>query len=69
MARTTKHRRLVFSRSEQRAIVITALTIVPNVWQVYRCIGMRIGVSYGTIWNIAKAKGIELVHLRARGDE
>ena len=63
---TTKSRGKVppiFSRTEQRAIVIEALGIVPNVWQVYRCLGKRIGVSYGTIWNIAKAEGIELIHV------
>ena len=45
---------LVFSRTEQRAIVIEALGIVPNVWQVYRClewapgIAERIGVAVAT---------------------
>jgi hypothetical protein len=57
---------LVFSRAEQRSIVIAALGIVPNVWQVYRCLGKRIGVSYGTIWNIARAEGISLIRLDHR---
>ena len=62
MARKSRDtNRLVFSRREQRAIVIEALTILPNVLQVYRCLGERIGVSYRTIWNIAKAEGIKLV--------
>jgi hypothetical protein len=59
-------KRPVFSRAEQRAIVIEALGIVPNVWQVYRCVGNRIGVSYGAIWNIAKAEGIKLIHVNRR---
>jgi hypothetical protein len=29
---------------------------LPNVQQVYRCLGTRIGVSYGTIWSIAIAR-------------
>jgi hypothetical protein len=37
--------RPVFTKAEQRAIVVEALGIVPNVWQVYRCVGKRIGVS------------------------
>ena len=62
MARKSRDtNRLVFSRREQRAIVIEALTILPNVLQVYRCLGERIGVSYRTIWNFAKAEGIKLV--------
>jgi hypothetical protein len=56
----------IFSRTEQRAIVIEALGILPNVWQVYRCLGKRIGVSYGAIWNIAKAEGIELMRVDRR---
>jgi hypothetical protein len=66
---TTKSRgkeQPVLSRTEQRAIVIEALGIVPNVLQVYRCLGKRIGVSYGTIWNIAKAEGIELTRVDGR---
>jgi hypothetical protein len=30
--------RPVFTKAEQRAIVVEALGIVPNVWQVYRCV-------------------------------
>ena len=64
MARATRQKReLVFSRIEQRAIVREALKILPNVLEIYRCLGKRIGVSYGTIWNIAKAEGIELIRL------
>jgi hypothetical protein len=29
---------LIFSRTEQRAIVIEVLKILPNVWQVYRSV-------------------------------
>jgi hypothetical protein len=58
--------RPVFTKAEQRAIVIEALGIVPNVWQVYRCVGKRIGVSYGTIWNIAKTEGTKLIHVDRR---
>jgi hypothetical protein len=31
-------KRPVFTKDEQRAIVIEALGILPNVWQVYRCL-------------------------------
>ena len=59
-------KRPVFSRMEQRAILIEALGILPNVWQAYRFLGKRIGVSYGAIWNIAKAEGIKLVRVDRR---
>ena len=62
----TGGRLLVFSRSEQRAIVIEALKILPNARQVHLCLGKRIGVSYGTIWNIARAEGIELIRIDRR---
>jgi hypothetical protein len=65
MARVTRQKP-VFSRPEQRAIVLEALKILPNVWQVYRSLGKRIGISYGTIWNVAKAEGIELIRLDRR---
>lgn len=52
---------LVYSRAEQRAIVIEALRILPNVWHVHQRLGKLIGVSYGTIWKIAKAERIELI--------
>jgi len=52
---------LVYSRLEQHAIIVQALGIFPNVWVVYNYVGQRIGVSYGSIWNIAKAEGIELI--------
>jgi hypothetical protein len=52
---------LVYSRTEQRAIVIEALRIFPNVWQVYQRLGKLIGVSYGAIWSIARDEGIELI--------
>jgi hypothetical protein len=57
---------LVYSRTEQRAIVVEALRIFPNVWQVYQRLGKLIGVSYATIWNIAKAESIELIRFRRR---
>ena len=66
---TTKSRGkepLVFSRTEQRAIVTEALGILPNFLRVYRCLGKRIGVSYGTIWNIAKDEGIKLIRVDRR---
>jgi hypothetical protein len=50
---------LVYSRPEQRAIIVEALGIFPNVWVVYNYVGKRIGVSYGSIWNIAKAEGVK----------
>ena len=56
----------IFSRTEQRAIVIEALGILPNVWQAYRCVGKHLGVSYGAIWNIAKSEGIKLIHVDRR---
>jgi hypothetical protein len=52
---------LVYSRPEQRAIIVEALSIFPNVWVVYNYVGKRLSVSYGSIWNIAKAKGIKLI--------
>jgi hypothetical protein len=67
MARVTRQKRWpVFSRPEQRAIVLEALKILPNVLQVYRYLGKRIGISYGTIWNVAKAEGIELIRFDRR---
>ena len=56
--------RPVFTKAEQRAIVIEALGIVPKVWQVYRSVGKRIGARYGTIWNIAKSEGTQLIDAR-----
>ena len=56
-----KNKPLVYSRTEQRAIVIEALGIFPNVRQVHLRLGKLIGVSYGTIWNIARDEGIELI--------
>ena len=64
--RNRRRRTPVFSRTEQRAIILEGLRILPNVWQVYRCLGKRIGVSYGTIWNVAKAEGIELIGIDRR---
>jgi hypothetical protein len=40
---------LVYSRPEQRAIIVQALGIFPNVWVVYNYVGKRLGVSYGSI--------------------
>ena len=57
---------LVYSRPEQRAIIVQALGIFPNVWVVYNYVGKRIGVSYGSIWNIARAEGIELIRFDRR---
>jgi hypothetical protein len=57
---------LVYSRPEQRAIIVQALGIFPNVWVVYNHVGKRIGVSYGSIWNIAKAEGIPLIRFDRR---
>lgn len=51
----------VYSRPEQRAIIVEALGIFPNVWVVYNYVGKRLGVSYGSIWNIAKAEGIKRI--------
>ena len=58
--------RACFYAPQQRAIVLEALKIFPNVGKFYRCLGKRIGVSYGTIWNMAKAKGIELIRVDRR---
>jgi len=65
---------MIFSRPEQRAIVIEALKVFPNVWVVYQHLGKLIGISYGTVWNIAKAEGIKLIRKHAltaalRGEE
>lgn len=57
---------LVYLRPEQRAIIIQALGIFPNVWVVYNYVGKRIGVSYGSIWNIARAEGVELIRFDRR---
>jgi hypothetical protein len=46
--------------------VIEALTIFPNVWLVYRKLGKLIGVSYGAIWNIARAENIKLIRFDPR---
>ena len=51
----------VYSRPEQRAIIVQALGIFPNVWVVYNYVGKPLGVSYGSIWNIAKAEGIKRI--------
>jgi hypothetical protein len=57
---------LVYSRPEQRAIIVEALGIFPNVWVVYNYVGKRVGVSYGSIWNIARAEGIKLIRFESR---
>ena len=57
---------LVYSRPEQRAIIVEALGIFPNVWVVYNYVGKRLGVSYGSIWNIARAEGIKLIRFESR---
>jgi hypothetical protein len=57
---------LVYSRPEQRAIIVQALGIFPNVWVVYNYMGKRIGVSYGAVRNIAIAEGIKLIHFHPR---
>src|SRR5467141_1976718 len=57
---------LVYSRPEQRAIIVQALGIFPNVWVVYNYVGKRLGVSYGSIWNIARAEGIKLIRFDHR---
>lgn len=57
---------LVYSRPEQRAIIVEALVIFPNVWIVYNYVGKRLGVSYGSIWNIARAEGIKLIRFERR---
>ena len=57
---------LVYSRPEQRAIIVEALGIFPNVWVVYNYMGKRIGVSYGAVRNIAIAEGIKLIHFHPR---
>jgi hypothetical protein len=57
---------LVFTRPEQRAIVIEALKVFPNVSVVYQHLGKLIGISYGTVWNIAKSEGIKLIRLPPR---
>ena len=38
-----------------------ALKATPNVSHVFHSVGKRMGVSYGSIWNIAAAERIELV--------
>ena len=55
-----QHKRNPISDSE-RAIVLDALKDTPNGWQVYNRVGKKIGISYGSIRNIAKAKGIKLI--------
>src|ERR1700730_2390234 len=57
---------LVYSRPEQHAIIVQALGIFPNVWVVYNYVGQRIGVSYGSIWNIATASENELIRFDHR---
>jgi hypothetical protein len=57
---------LVYSRLQQRAIIVEALGIFPNVWVVYNYVGKRIGVSYGSIWTIARAGGIKLIRFDSR---
>jgi len=44
-----------------RTKIIAALKATPNVSVVFKSLGKRIGVSYGTIWNIAEGVGIERV--------
>lgn len=66
MSRASEDRQFVYSRIEQRAIVIEALKIFSNVRQVHLYLGKLIGVSYGTIWNIAEAEGIELIRFNRR---
>jgi hypothetical protein len=53
-------------RAEQRAIVVEALRIFPNVWEVYRRLGKLIDVSYGSMWKIAREEGIELIRFDRR---
>ena len=57
---------LVYSRPEQRAIIVEALGIFPNVCVVYNYVGKRLGVSYGSIWNIARAEGIKFIRFDHR---
>jgi hypothetical protein len=45
----------------KRIVIIAALKATPNVSHVFHSVGKRMGVSYGSIWNIAAAEGIELV--------
>ena len=42
-------------------VIIAALKATPNVSHVFHSVGKRMGVSYGSIWNIAAAEGVELV--------
>ena len=57
---------LVYSRPEQRAIIVEALGIFPNVCVVYNYVGKRLGVSYGSIWNIARSEGIKFIRFDHR---
>jgi hypothetical protein len=59
-----RDRRLV--RSEQRALIVEALNILPNVWQVYSRLGKLIGVSYGSVINIARSENIKLIRFDSR---
>ena len=45
----------------KRMEIIAALKARPNVSHVFDSVGKRIGVSYGSVWNIAAAEGIKLV--------
>lgn len=45
----------------KRIVIIAALKATPNVSHVFHSVGKRMGVSYGSVWNIAAAEGIELV--------
>jgi hypothetical protein len=56
----------VYSRPEQRTIIVEAPGIFPNVWVVYNYVGKPLGISYGAIWNIARADGIKLVRFESR---
>jgi hypothetical protein len=45
----------------KRIVIIAALKVTANVSHVFRSVGKPMGVSYGSVWNIAAAEGIELV--------
>lgn len=64
--RTKIEEPLVYSRPEQRGIIVEALGIFPNVWVVYNYVGKRTGVSYGSILNIARAEGSGLIRFDHR---
>jgi len=57
---------LVYSRPEQRAIILEALGKFPNVWVSYNYVGKRFSVSYGSISNIARPEAIKLIRFESR---